>query len=77
MTPDGKGKVVAQELLAHKVVVSLESGAFSSFENKDVTVISNCMFRHDRHGQRYNNAGRKSGENGRSGKETGNDDQRL
>ena len=69
MTPDGKGKVVAQELLAHKVVVSLESGAFSSFDNTDVSVIPNCQARHERHAPRHNNVGKKHGGSGKSEKE--------
>ena len=39
-TPDGYGKVVAQELLARRVVVCLDSGVNTSFAIEDVKVVT-------------------------------------
>ena len=50
-TPDGRGKVVAQELLAQRVVVCLESGAHTSFANEDVRILARCRERCERRDQ--------------------------
>ncbi len=48
VTPDGCGKVVAQELLARRVVVCLDSGANTSFANEDVKIVTRCRERCER-----------------------------
>lgn len=53
MTPEGRGKVVAQELLARKVVVSLDSGACLSFNVGDLEVVSCCAERQERRAPRH------------------------
>ena len=62
-TPDGAGKVVAQELLAQRVVVCLESGAHTSFAIKDVRVLEPCQTcreRQERHDAAAKNKGAKN-----------------
>lgn len=52
MTPDGRGKVVAQELLARKVVVALDEGKRATFDADAVSVVSCCNGRRARRAAR-------------------------